>query len=172
MHFKGQVGLPLFGKKGWQTFSLSGQLLALLLPTKRLQAREMQYRLPKNPLIIWTFWVVQGRKFLSQMPQGYTFSILTVFFGRHCPRSIIRAHPALLKLASVITTSCFPGMGCFNANWQASLRALLTESNIFFQFWRKIDWHFRFKQFVERIKFLGHSGNILSVVVHETQISL
>ena len=34
---------------------------------------------------------------------------------------MMRAHPALQKLPSVITTSCFPGMGCFNANWQVSL---------------------------------------------------
>ena len=44
----------------------------------------------------------------------------------------MRAYPALLKLASVSKASCFPGMGCFRANWQASLRALLTESNVSF----------------------------------------
>ena len=44
--------------------------------------------------------------------------------------SIVRAYQALLKLASVIKTSCFPGMGCFNAKAHASLRALLTESNV------------------------------------------
>ena len=42
----------------------------------------------------------------------------------------MRAYPALRKLASVIKTSSFPGMGCFSANWQVSLRALLTESNV------------------------------------------
>ena len=46
--------------------------------------------------------------------------------------SIIRANAALLKLASVIKASCFPGMGCFNANSQASVKALLTESNVSF----------------------------------------
>ena len=40
----------------------------------------------------------------------------------------MRAFPAFLQLASVNIASCFPGMGCSNANWQASLRALLTVS--------------------------------------------
>ena len=44
----------------------------------------------------------------------------------------MRAYPALLKLASIIEMSCFPGMGCFSANWQASLRALMTESKVSF----------------------------------------
>ena len=38
------------------------------------------------------------------------------------------AYPALLKLASVIRTVCFPGMGCFNARLQLSLSVLFTES--------------------------------------------
>ena len=65
------------------------------------------------------------------MPRGNTFSALTVFSDRDLS-SINRAYPALLKLASVIKTSCFQGMGCFSANSQASLRALLTESNVSF----------------------------------------
>ena len=44
--------------------------------------------------------------------------------------SIKKACSARLKLASLIKTSCFPGMGCLSANWQVSLTALLTESNI------------------------------------------
>ena len=44
----------------------------------------------------------------------------------------MRAFPAPLKLASVIETSCFTGRSCFSATSQASLRALLTESNISF----------------------------------------
>ena len=42
--------------------------------------------------------------------------------------SIMKAKPTLLKLVSVNKTSCFPGMGCFNASWHASFSALLTES--------------------------------------------
>ena len=38
----------------------------------------------------------------------------------------------LLNLASVFKTSCFPGMGCFNARSQASLSALFTESKVSF----------------------------------------
>ena len=45
---------------------------------------------------------------------------------------MIRAYPALLKLASVIKTNCFPGIGCLSASWHASLSALLTESKVFF----------------------------------------
>ena len=44
----------------------------------------------------------------------------------------MRACPALLKLASANKTSCFPGLGCFIANLQSSLRALLTESDVSF----------------------------------------
>ena len=46
----------------------------------------------------------------------------------------MRAYPALLKLAFFFKTSCFPGMGCFNANSQASLKALLAEPNVSFNF--------------------------------------
>ena len=45
----------------------------------------------------------------------------------------MRAYPALLKLASVIKTSWFPGMGCFSANLHALLRAVLTDSNVSFK---------------------------------------
>ena len=38
----------------------------------------------------------------------------------------------VLKLAFVNKMSCFPGMDCFSANWQASLSALLTESTVSF----------------------------------------
>ena len=31
---------------------------------------------------------------------------------------------------------------------------------------------FRFKQFVERIRFFSHIGNVASVIVHETEINL
>ena len=39
-----------------------------------------------------------------------------------------------MKLTSVIKTICFPGIGCFDANSQASLSALFTESNMSFSF--------------------------------------
>ena len=87
MHYRVLVGLPLFRKNDGRTFCLSGQLLALLLPTECVQNREMSCRLPKVPLSIWTFLVVQGRKFLSQMPGGRTFSALTVFSDRDCLQS-------------------------------------------------------------------------------------
>ena len=46
--------------------------------------------------------------------------------------SIMRAKPALLKLASVIKISCFPAVGCFNASSQASIFGLFTESKVSF----------------------------------------
>ena len=71
--------LPLFGKNVWRICCLSGQLLALLLPTDYVKTREMPWRLPKVLLSIWTFWVSPGRKSLSQTPRGRLFSALTVF---------------------------------------------------------------------------------------------
>ena len=87
MHSRVLVGLPLFGKSGWRTCCLSRRLLALLLPIKSVQIQEMPYRLPKILLSIWTFLIVQGRNFLSQMPRGHTFSALIVFFDRDCLQS-------------------------------------------------------------------------------------
>ena len=86
--------------------------------------------------------------------------------------SIMRANPALLKLASVFKTSCFPGMGCLSTNSQASLRAFLTESIVSFNSDVMLIGTCGFKHFVEWFYFLNHPGKILSVVVHEFQVSL
>ena len=75
--------------------------------------------------------VVQARRFLIQTRQARKSSSLIGFFLSGLS-SFMRALPALLKLASVIRTSCFPEMGCFNASSHASLSALLTESKVTF----------------------------------------
>ena len=171
MHSRVVVGLPLFGKSGWLTWCLSRQLLALLLPTKCVQTREMPYRLPKFLLSIRTFSIVQGRKFLSQMPRGHTFSALTVFFDRDCLQALGHIqhfwswHPSLGRAAFL---ECVVLLLVHKHH----LELYWPNQMFFFQFWRNIDWHFRFKQFVERIRFFSHSGNIVSVVVHEIQIPL
>ena len=62
--------------------------------------------------------------------EAYVFRFDCIFWSGLS--SIMRASLTLLTVASVIKTRCLPGMGCFNATWQASLRALLTESNVSF----------------------------------------
>ena len=82
------------------------------------------------------FWVnghlqlCRGEIFEPNATGAYVFRFDCIFWSGLS--SIIRAYPALLKLASVIKTSCFPGMGCFSTSSQASLRAWLTESNVYF----------------------------------------
>ena len=85
--------------------------------------------------------------------------------------SVMSTNPVLLKLASVIRTSCFPEMGCFSANSQASLRVLLTESNISFNSNVKLIG-ICFKQFVEWTKFFRNPEKKLSVKIHESQVLL
>ena len=71
-----------------------------------------------------------GGKFFQPNATGvYVFRFDCIFWSGLS--SIMRAYPALLKLASDIRTRCFPGIDGFNVKWQASLRALLTESNMF-----------------------------------------
>ena len=84
----------------------------------------------------------------------------------------MRAYPALLKLASLLRMSSLPGISCFTANWQASLKALLTESNAAFNSDVIMIGTPVFKQIIERFRFFNHPGSIISVIVHETQISL
>ena len=60
---------------------------------------------------------------------GAKFSFFWIF--RSGLSSIMKAKPAVLQLASVIRTSCFSGLGCFNASSQASLSALFNESKVF-----------------------------------------
>ena len=116
----------------------------------------------------WTFWVARGRKSLSQTPPGRTFSVLTIFWSG-LP-SVMTAYPALLKLASVI--KLLSRNGLFQCWFASVIESFIDWIKYFLQFWRNIDWHFRFKQFVEGIKFFSHAGIKISVTVHESQVSL
>ena len=66
-----------------------------------------------------------GEKSFDPKATVSMFRVMTAIFGPDYPQ------PELLKLASVMRTSCLPGMGRFSANSQCLLSAICTES---FQF--------------------------------------
>ena len=112
-------------KNVWRICCPSEQLLALLLPRECVQTPERPCKLPRSLLCIWTFWLARGKKFEPNATETYVFSFDCIFWSGFS--SIMRAYPALLKLASVFKKRCFPGMNFSNSNSQASLRAFLAK---------------------------------------------
>ena len=132
LHSRVLAELLLFGKNVWRICCLSEQLLALLPLTKYMQAREIPCRLPKKSFEYMDNLSCAGEIIFEPNATGaYTFRFDSISWSGLS--STMKAYPALLKLVSVIRTSCFPGMSCFSANWQASLRAFLTEWNVSFK---------------------------------------
>ena len=85
----------------------------------------------------------------------------------------MRAKPALLKLASVVTTSCFPGIGCFNALFTSITQCFVHwMKGWFFQFWCGFDSDFCIQKFVEWVELFSHPGYKISVITYEPQIAL
>ena len=131
MHCRVLAELPLFGKKP-VTDLLSVRTIIGFVASHRMCANpwNVMYNV-ENSFEYMDMLSCAGEKVFEPNATGaYVFRFDCIFWSGLS--SIMRAYPALLKLASVFKTSCVPGMGCFNASWQASLRALLTESIVSF----------------------------------------
>ena len=127
MHSRVPAELPLFGKKP-MTDLLSVRTIVGFVASHRMCAnsRNALY-MAKKSFECKDILSCAGEKIFEPNATGaYVFRFDCIFRSRLS--SIMRAYPALLKLASVIKTSCFPRLGCFSAKWPASLRAFLTES--------------------------------------------
>ena len=144
---------------------------SLLFPTKCVHTQELPCKLPRILSNRWTSWGAQGRTLLIRTPRGRTFCILTIVFGPEYPE-LWEHKTAPLKLASVMTMSCLPRMGGFNAFSQGTLTVFLVDSHVSlrsdviwlaFLLWAicKTSW-----------AFLYHFGIMLPVIVHKSHVAL
>ena len=122
-----------------RSVSLGGYLLEKLLiwlfPIKCVQTRETPCRLLKKIRVDAYYELRRGEHFWSERHRCIGFLSDCFFWSGII--STMRPNSALLKLASVIRTSCLLKTSCFSANSQALLSALLIvdEVKCLLEFW-------------------------------------
>ena len=132
MHSRVLLELPSFGKNMCRMDLLSVRTNVGFAASHRICANSKNsIQIAKSSFEYTVIFSCAGEKIFEPNDTGaYSFRFHCIFWSGFS--SIMRAYPALLKSASVIKTSCIPGMGYFKANSQAPLRVLMTESNLSF----------------------------------------
>ena len=136
-------------------------------PSNEFKFKKFHVHCQKNfELMDFLSWV-RGIIINPNATRAFIFRFVSIFWSGLS--WIRRAYPALLKLASVLRTSCLPGMGCsvliHKHHWPLFWLNQIFPSTYY---WLAL----QFQAICGMIELFTYPGNIQSVIDHDFQVRL